>query len=126
MPYWAYRLEKVFAVGRHIFYRFPGSAGRASQLSARWSGNEHYPTFDPSRFAETDDMVTADGLTDVPLHLQRTTTERRADNDVGGRMDPTLGWKLAIPDPVSASRELESAFEQQGSELVVARGNNLP
>ena len=52
VPYWAYRLEKVRVEGRHIFYRFPGSAGRSASFVARWNGRESKPAFNPDRFAD--------------------------------------------------------------------------
>ena len=33
LPYWAPRLEKLTQIGAHIFYRFPGSWGRAAVLT---------------------------------------------------------------------------------------------
>lgn len=131
LPYWAYRLEKVYVEGRHIFYRFHGQAGQANRFLARWSANEHYPVFDETRFmVAADEAVEADPAA-LPAHLQRAPTERRADNDIGGRMDPRTGWKLSIPDPVAASSGLHSVLEQQGTQVAPAGttkvpGNDLP
>src|SRR3546814_4710393 len=50
------------------------------------------------------------GLTVTP-HV----TDRHAPSDVGGRLDTTKGWRLAIPDPVTASRSSRS--EEHTSEL---------
>jgi len=122
LPYWAYRLEKVHVAGRHIFYRFPGRAGDATRFSARWTGSEHYPAFDPRRFAAYDEGQQGELPSALPQHLQRSPTERRADNDVGGRMDPAAGWTLSIPDPVAASKALQSTLEQQRSEAALPRG----
>lgn len=131
LPYWAYRLEKVYVEGRHIFYRFPGQAGQANRFSARWSANEHYPVFDAARFAVAEDEQSADDPAGLPEHLQRAPTERRADNDIGGRMDPRTGWRLTIPDPVAASSGLHSVLEQQGTQVASegaakVSGNELP
>lgn len=126
LPFWAYRLEKVHVEGRHIFYRFPGRAGHATRLSGRWSASEFYPTFDPERFKNLEENV-PETLTDgLPAHLQRAPNERRADNDLGGRMDPTSGWKLAIPDPVAASKGLQSTLEQQRPEAATTRPPATP
>lgn len=131
LPYWAYRLEKVYVEGRHIFYRFPGQAGQANRFSARWSANERYPVFDEARFMVAEEEQLEDDPTALPAHLQRAPTERRADNDIGGRMDPRTGWKLSIPDPVAASSGLHSVLEQQGTQVSLAGttkapGNELP
>jgi spore germination cell wall hydrolase CwlJ-like protein len=131
LPYWAYRLEKVYAEGRHIFYRFPGQAGRSVRFSARWNAKEHYPVFD-QQHRNTLDADPSDGMSEaLPAHLQRIPSERRADNDIGGRMDPAAGWKLSIPDPVSASKSLQSALEQQHTQAsaspeITAPGTPLP
>ncbi|WP_340589224.1 cell wall hydrolase [Erythrobacter alti] len=112
LPYWAFRLEKVHVEGRHIFYRLPGRAGRAAYFSARWLGREFHPSFNPARFAAEEDaqeMVEA-----VAAIAPRDPTDRRADNDVGGRLDPSTGWQLSIPDPTAASRGYRAALEEQG------------
>jgi len=115
LPYWAFRLDKVHVEGRHIFYRLPGRAGRAANFTARWNGRERHPTFDPARYGATDD----EGVPlDAPgqIIVERDPTDRRADNDVGGRLDTSTGFQLAIPDPTSASSGYRSALEGQVSE----------
>lgn len=117
VPYWAFRLEKVVVEGRHIFYRLPGRAGRSANFTARWLGREFRPSFDPVHLA----AIEVQGLEQeaepvVPQHLQRVPTDRRAENDVGGRMDPTVGWTLTIPDPTTASSGYRAALEEQGDE----------
>ncbi|MDC8754955.1 cell wall hydrolase [Erythrobacter sp. sf7] len=131
LPYWAYRLEKVYAEGRHIFYRFPGRAGNSIAFSARWNANEHYPAFDPRRFETLDEQPQEQLAQSLPAHLQRIPTERRADNDIGGRMDPASGWRLSVPDPVAASKSLQFTLEQQQGKAaepleVAALGTRLP
>jgi len=126
LPFWAYRLEKVHVEGRHIFYRFPGRAGHATQLSGRWSASEHYPTFNPDRFKnllEEEPEALAEAS---PVYLQRAPTERRADNDLGGRMDPNSGWRLAIPDPVAASKGLQSTLEKQRTQAATMQPSAAP
>ncbi len=39
-PYWASSLETVGVIGFHIFYRWPGSAGRPSAFTAGYAGAE--------------------------------------------------------------------------------------
>ena len=117
VPYWAYTLDKVAVEGRHIFYRLPGGAGRAARFSARWAGREFHPAFNPSRFAMKAEAERAqEAVPAPPPHLRRDLTDptdRRSDNDVGGRLDPTSGWTLAIPDPTSASSGYRAALESQ-------------
>lgn len=114
LPYWAFRLDKVHVVGRHIFYRFKGRAGHAASLHARWAGSEYYPSAADRQLAASEDVSAQTEIAAVyPTHLQRAPTERRADNDVGGRMNPATGWKLTIPDPVDASKGLQAKLEEQ-------------
>lgn len=116
LPYWAFSLEKLHVEGRHIFYRLPGWAGRAASFTARWSGRELHPSFDPARFAaKPDDLTPAEAGIAAQASAPRDPTDRRADNDVGGRLDPASGWRLAIPDPVAASSSYRSALAGQGA-----------
>lgn len=122
VPYWAYRLEKVRVEGRHIFYRFPGSAGRSASFVARWNGRESKPAFNPDRFAAlTDaDLDNTEELK-APV-IERDPTDRRADNDVGGRLDTSTTWRLSIPDPTTASSGYRAALNEQAQD----DGNALP
>ena len=112
LPRWAYELDKVRRVGQHLFYRFPGRSGRAASFTSRWSGIERIPAIDFSRAGALGDQAADMGPTGslVPL---RDPTDRRADNDVGGRMDPSKSWRLAIPDPVTASSGFRAALDSQ-------------
>lgn len=114
LPYWAYRLVKVHVEGRHIFYRFPGRAGRSVVFTASYTGREFKPAFDPARYARSEDAVDDDEAAFAsPALLPRDITDRRADNDVGGRIDTTKEWRLSIPDPVSASQGYTAALKDQ-------------
>ena len=46
--------------------------------------------------------------------------ERRAANDVGGRMDPSKGWKLSIPDPSQGGGALTNMLAAQEKAKAVA------
>ncbi len=117
LPYWAFRLEKVSVEGRHIFYRLPGAAGRSANFSARWNGREFHPTFDPARFAQGDaKSIEGDAGAQPQAELPRDITDRRADNDVGGRLNTSTGWTLSIPDPTTASSGYRAALEGQHSQ----------
>lgn len=115
VPRWAYTLGKVKQIGAHLFYRFPGSAGERRAFAARWSGREAIPQLDFSRLevlAETEIAETVDlAATHV---LPPDPTDRRAANDIGGRMDPSKQWRLAIPDPVKANSTLRQTLANQG------------
>ena len=116
LPYWAFRLDKVYVEGRHIFYRFKGRAGHAASLNARWNGHEFYPSAAARQLATAGDQQFENGLSSANLaQLERAPTERRADNDIGGRLNPASGWKLSIPDPVDASRGFQAALQHQHS-----------
>lgn len=121
LPYWAFRLDKVHVEGRHIFYRFPGNAGRAGSFTARWLGREFRPDYDPARFAAiAEDALAAEAELPMEAELRRDPTDRRAENDVGGRMDPSSGWRLSIPDPTSASRGYRSTLAEQRAQQATA------
>ena len=104
VPRWAYTLGKITQIGHHIFYRFPGRGGRAESFTERWAALERIPQIDLTRFDHVDD--TEEGvaaLAGLGSYEPRDPTDRRAENDLGGRIDPNRQWRLAIPDPVNAS-----------------------
>ncbi len=115
LPYWAYRLNKVHVEGRHIFYRLPGRAGNPFNFTAAYTGREYKPSFDPARFARSDiDPTEGDvSLTEADIGYPRDITDRRADNDIGGRIDTSKEWRLSIPDPTAASSGYKAALEGQ-------------
>ncbi|EQB07050.1 cell wall hydrolase [Sphingobium indicum] len=105
-PRWAPHLAKLAQIGAHIFYRWPGGWGMPGAFTGRYAGGEHIPAFDPSRFARA-----AEPAIDYPPVA--ALPERRAANDVGGRMDPTKGWKLSIPDPSTGGGALSDMLARQ-------------
>ncbi|UXC91535.1 cell wall hydrolase [Sphingobium sp. RSMS] len=105
-PRWAPHLAKLAQIGAHIFYRWPGGWGLPAAFTGRYAGGEHIPAFDPSRFA-----TAAEPAIDYPPVA--ALPERRAANDVGGRMDPTKGWKLSIPDPSTGGGALSEMLARQ-------------
>lgn len=111
LPKWAFQLAKIEQLGRHIFYRFNGTWGRAKFLSGHYTGQEHIPAINllalRQRVAGNEGFIQPvyeTGLT-VPPHV----TDRHAKADVGGRLDVTKEWRLSIPDPVSASSRYRDA-----------------
>ena len=98
-PYWAPKLHKITQMGAHIFYRWPGNWGRRVAFSGVYRGGEYIPAV--SSLANmnagkdgdlNDELLIAD--TAAPV---REATDRRAENDVGGRIDTSKGWRLSMP-----------------------------
>ncbi|HKY81847.1 MAG TPA: cell wall hydrolase [Sphingobium sp.] len=123
-PRWAPHLAKLARIGAHIFYRWPGSWGLPGAFTGRYAGGEAIPAFDPTRLA-----TLAEPAIDYPAVA--ALPERRAANDVGGRMDPTRGWALSIPDPSETGRALSSMLaaqqkaETRGGPVALAADDHL-
>ncbi|WP_128891672.1 cell wall hydrolase [Erythrobacter sp. HKB08] len=123
LPRWAFRLGKVTKIGAHIFYRFPGSAGRSRAFSARWAGREAIPALNWDRLKrlEADRL---DGLESLEPEQNFVTgltvvpdiKDRHAPSDVGGRIDTTKEWRLSIPDPVNTGGIYEASIAKQGGQ----------
>lgn len=105
LPRWAFELDKIEQLGRHIFYRFDGAWGRAKAFSGRYSGLERIPALDVSRLRSR--MLTSEtidtGIVTPGLTVTPHVTDRHAQADVGGRIDVTKEWRPSIPDPVTTS-----------------------
>lgn len=114
LPYWAYSLGKIGQLGRHIFYRFNGGAGRSASFSARYAGLERIPALNmtllEARLAEAGELLPIEELLVPGLTVTPHVTDRHAENDVGGRLDTTKEWRLTIPDPVQASSRYREAI----------------
>lgn len=114
LPKWAYQLGKITQIGRHLFYRFNGNWGAAATFNGRYAGFEAIPALD---FAALRGRAMEDGLAIedaapqfVPgLTVTPDVTDRHAENDVGGRIDMTKGWRPSIPDPVSGASRLKES-----------------
>jgi Cell Wall Hydrolase len=98
-PYWAPKLHKITVMGAHIFYRWPGNWGRRVAFNGVYRGGEYIPAVSSlanmnagTQGELSDELLVAD--TPVPV---REVTDRRADNDVGGRIDTSKGWRLTMP-----------------------------
>lgn len=108
-PYWAPKLAKLTQIGAHIFYRWPGGWGRKGAFTGQYAGSERIPgnLLDP---AAGDDMLLADQTGIVP----QAPDERRAPNDIGGRLDVSKGWTLNIPAPNESGGAMARALSTQG------------
>ena len=111
-PRWAPHLAKLAQIGAHIFYRWPGGWGLPAAFTGRYAGGERIPAFDPSRFAALPQP-------EIDYPPVAVLPERRAANDVGGRMDPTKGWKLSIPDPSPSGGALADMLARQEKAMPV-------
>jgi spore germination cell wall hydrolase CwlJ-like protein len=98
-PYWAPKLHKITVMGAHIFYRWPGNWGRRVAFNGVYRGGEFIPAVSSlaNINAVTDGAVTEDLLVADSAAPVREVTDRRADNDVGGRIDTSKTWRLTIP-----------------------------
>ncbi len=119
LPKWAYTLEKLEVIGTHIFYRFPGRAGRSAAFQARWSQSERIPQINWARFDAdadlTEDFAVVEEEPFVPgLTVTADPTDRHAPTDVGGRLDTTKQWRLSIPDPVNQQGSYTATLNEQG------------
>lgn len=98
-PYWAPKLHKITQMGAHIFYRWPGNWGRRVAFSGVYRGGEYIPAVSSlanmnagTIATEADELLVADAPAPI-----RDVTDRRSDNDVGGRIDTTKTWRLTMP-----------------------------
>jgi spore germination cell wall hydrolase CwlJ-like protein len=122
-PYWAPKLTKINKIGAHIFYRWPGSWGRPGAFTDGYSGNEFIPAFsslaniNAGKTEVLAEELMAEGVEAPMAVLPPDVTDRRAVNDVGGRIDVSKGWKLTIPSPSESRGAFERASMSQGTEI---------
>jgi spore germination cell wall hydrolase CwlJ-like protein len=107
-PYWAPRLTKLRQIGAHIFYRWPGGWGRTAAFSSRYSGIESIA----ASLAVGEGEAPA-GAGEAALAATVDPTDRRAPQDVGGRLDVTKGWTLSIPAPDETRDTYAAAIDRQ-------------
>ena len=107
-PYWAPRLTKLRQIGAHIFYRWPGGWGRTAAFSSGYSGIE---SIAPSLALAS--AATSEAAEEVAFAVAADPTDRRAPQDVGGRLDVTKGWTLSIPAPDETRGTYAAAIDRQ-------------
>ncbi|WP_340589235.1 cell wall hydrolase [Erythrobacter alti] len=66
-PYWASSLESVGVIGAHIFYRWPGAAGRPAAFSAGYAGGEPASARARMQMPQAPDPATAPVLVQADL-----------------------------------------------------------
>jgi hypothetical protein len=95
VPYWAPRLDKIAAVGAHIFYRWPGLWGRRQAFTQRYAGETG------ASLSEGELAASAlDSGGDAPLEL-----------DPG--QAASAGLRSGFPDPIALLNE-----DQKRRELI--------
>jgi hypothetical protein len=134
-PYWAPKLVKITQIGAHIFYRWPGGWGMPRAFNGRHSGSEAIPVILPRNviLAKNGDAGGGGTVDDGTKELmvaevgpKRSEQDRFADNDVGGRLDMSKGWSLAIPEPEETSVSSRMIAKQQAGEFGVRnKGDGL-
>ena len=115
-PRWAPKLAKITKLGAHIFYRWPGLWGQRSAFSGRYIGEPQdslalRPALrtDPATLAGDRDILATAADSGPPV--------ARAPNDVGGLLDTSKGWALAIPLPGEIDRQSSRAIARQEAGL---------
>ncbi|HZZ34399.1 MAG TPA: cell wall hydrolase [Caulobacteraceae bacterium] len=103
-PYWGPTLTKITQLGAHIFYRWPGAAGTPSAFYGRYAGVEPAP-FSGLAAGAASELAATEAQSPYP-------PERRAPDDVGGRVVLGLGWTPSAPPP--ASNSLARILSTQG------------
>ncbi|MFN3453046.1 MAG: cell wall hydrolase, partial [Sphingorhabdus sp.] len=98
-PYWAPKLHKIRQLGAHIFYRWPGNWGRRVAFNGTYRGNEYIPAVSSLANMNADAAAGSDAALDTAATTPpvRDALDRRADNDIGGRIDTTKTWRLTMP-----------------------------
>ena len=117
LPRWAPKLTKIEQIGAHIFYRWPGNWGKPRAFSDAYAGAEWIPAFNQlyQGGAATDALPGEVAVTEAVAPV-RDVTDRRADTDIGGRVDVTKGWVPNIPDPTQSKSRFDSLTSQQGAQ----------
>ena len=96
-PRWAPLLAKVAKLGQHIFYRWPGAWGQPAAFTGRYIGEPRDPLSMRPPMPTPGQALPESAIAAGPVI--DGTVLKRAPNDVGGLLDPTKGWTLAIPGP---------------------------
>lgn len=114
-PRWAPMLAKVAKLGAHIFYRWPGAWGLPAAFTGRYIGEPSDPAaMRPvlrARPALPGQPALAGG--EGTIEIAAGPPVARAANDVGGLLDTSKGWTLAIPDPRETTVASAAVIEQQ-------------
>ena len=127
-PYWAPKLTKISKIGAHIFYRWPGSWGRPSAFTDGYSAKEFIPALsslaniNAGKAAIDGEILPEDMAIAAAALAPPDPTDRKAANDLGGRMDVTKGWQLSIPAYTESQSALQRAALSQGDRAKTLAG----
>jgi spore germination cell wall hydrolase CwlJ-like protein len=115
LPKWAFTLSKIEQIGAHIFYRFPGTWGRAGSFNGGYSGVERIPDVNYKLLQARLDANAALGDAGLPadLIIAPDPTDRRTATDLGGRINPLKQWRPTIPGPEESSSRYQAAIDDQ-------------
>lgn len=127
-PRWAPMLAKVAQIGQHIFYRWPGAWGQPAAFTGRYIGEPRDPLSlrPPPRPSDAgEELAIQQAAVGPPV--------ARAENDVGGLLDPSKGWTLNIPGPDDSRSAAAVAVASQsgkpaasGAGVTLARADGGP
>jgi hypothetical protein len=112
-PYWAPSLVKLEKVGRHIFYRWPGWAGRAAALSGKHAGRE--PWIDEAKYSRP--RATTPAL--ETLQVTETLEGGKRFTMTFAARGPA-GVRRATPEDIAKINESLGRFERGEPETPVA------
>ncbi len=117
-PYWAPKLVKIAKIGAHIFYRWPGGWGMPRAFSGRYAGTEAIPHILPRNLVakRNGDGGQAQSLAAGGLAAKRGP-DSHSETDVGGRLDASKGWELAMPELEDTGRASRTIARQQAGEF---------
>lgn len=109
-PRWAPRLAKLSRIGAHIFYRWPGGWGTPAAFRMHYAGGEVIP---PAARAAAPGGTAPAPFAEMDVPAVARLPERRAENDLGGRLDPSKGWTLKILLPAQSGNSLAAITGRQ-------------
>lgn len=98
-PYWAPKLYKITQSGAHIFYRWPGNWGKRVAFNGIYRGGEFIPAVSSLANMNATQNDAREGAPELAsaTSVVKEVSDRRADNDVGGRIDTNKTWRLTMP-----------------------------
>lgn len=120
VPYWAASLDKVMAIGAHVFYRWTGSGGRGTAFRGVYAGNEPAVALvTPSALPEAATSETpappASGevaVTDRPVLIAPRDTSAATTVALGDRR--VLPRQPVTDDPATPARAVRPVLPSDG------------